>query len=174
MSFSDIFNMIIIVALVVICVESLFITVRWLIYMATEKEKALAGSLDSLIACAVGIVIFSVLCIIDAKMRWIYALTAICELLSLPACCFSILTPKGICRNFALKSRYVPTSELSYEFADKDLVMHFNNKPKPVKYRLGIKNIKTVKMLADWYPKHGYTNPLIPDEDNSDDNTEKE
>ena len=75
-----------------------------------------------------------------------------------------ILTPKGICRNFPLKDKYVPLSDLSYEFKDNYLAMYFSTKKNNmVKYHIGIKNIKTVKMLADWYPKHDMTNPLLPE-----------
>ena len=51
-------------------------------------------------------------------------------------------------------------------------------KNKPEKYQFGIKKTKTVTMLADWYPKFEYTNPIVPEDDNDDttetDNNENE
>lgn len=40
------------------------------------------------------------------------------------------------------------------------LDLFLNDKKLAQSFNLGIKKMKTVKMLADWYGKHGYENPL--------------
>ena len=167
--FSNIIDKVLLAALCLLCAVTLFTLVKWLISYKTEKEKALIGSRESVIAGITAPAVFILLFIVElitGHTVWIYLITAVCEILYLPAAAFNILTPKGICRNFSLKSKYVPTSDLSYEFTDDYLAMYFNNRKKNnmVKYHIGIKNVNTVKMLADWYPKHNYTNPLAPAE----------
>ena len=54
---------------------------------------------------------------------------------------------------------------LSYEygkglFGIEKLDLFINDKKFAKGFNLGIKKMKTVKMLADWYGKHGYENPL--------------
>ena len=153
--------------IIVLCVVSVYILIRWLIAFFTEKDKAIVGSREPLISGGICIVIFSVIFLIDTLTGHpepIYGIAALVELVTLPAATLSILTPKGICRNFPLKDKYVPLSDLSYEFKDNYLAMYFSTKKNNmVKYHIGIKNIKTVKMLADWYPKHDMTNPLLPE-----------
>ncbi|MBR4626160.1 MAG: hypothetical protein IKO47_00380 [Ruminococcus sp.] len=164
----DIGDILVIAALSALCVVSLFIAIRWLIYFVNEKEKAYIGSMSTLICCAISVTVFTILFFVNREIKWIYGLTALFELISFPASCFNILTPNGICRNFALKSKYVPNTDISYEYGDKDLEMYFPSSPKPAKYRLNIKSPKTVKMLADWYPKHDYKNPILPDENENE------
>ena len=54
---------------------------------------------------------------------------------------------------------------LSYEYSKglfgmEKLDLFLNDKKLAQSFNLGIKKMKTVKMLADWYGKHGYENPL--------------
>lgn len=177
MEMADIIDKIFFVALCVLCAVALFTLTKWLIAYATEKEKTLVGSRESLLAGIIAPALFLLVFIIElltGKTEWIYLIAGVCEIVYLPAATFSILTPKGICRNFSLKRSYVPVSELSYEFTDQYLAMYFNNRKKNnmVKYHIGIKNMDTVKMLADWYPKHNMTNPLLPGYGDNE-NTEK-
>ena len=175
-TFGYVFDKIVLIILCLLCVFSLFSLIKWLIAYKTEKDKALVGSRESLIAGGICIVIFAVIFLVDALLgspEPIYGIVALIELATLPVTTFSILTPKGICKTFSLKRKYVPVSELSYEFTDKYLAMYFNTTKKNnmVKYQIGINNMNTVKMLADWYPKHNMTNPLLPEGEDGD-NTE--
>lgn len=169
----DIIDVLFYIALCALCAVSLFTMVRWFIDYKTEKEKALVGSRESLaasiIAAAVLILLFF-LDLVTGSTQWLYLIAGVCELAYIPAATFTILTPNGICRSFSLKKAYVPTSDLSYEFGDRFLAMFFTKKAKNnmVKYHIGINKKETVKMLADWYPKHDYKNPILPDDNNNE------
>ena len=172
---SEIIEWIFFIALCGLCAVSLITLIKWLIAYSTEKEKALVGSRESVIAGIIAASIFTLLFVIElitGHPVWIYGIAAVCELIYLPAAAFSILTPKGICRILSLKNKYVPLSDVSYEFTDKFLAIYIaqKNGSKMVRYHYGIKNIKTVKMLADWYPKHNMTNPLLNESENDNDN----
>ena len=160
----EIFYNVILGVLFALCAVSLFITVRWLIYVLKEKEKAFIGSFQTLISSIIFVAVFSLMFFLEDNTRWVYGLTALFELIALPPSCFNILTPKGICKGLSLKSKYFPVSELSYEYSGKNVEMYFKDKPKPTVYSLLTQNTNTVKMLADWYSKHDYKNPIIPDE----------
>ena len=161
------------IAVGAMCLITLFMFTKWLIAYFTEKEKAVVGSRESLNLCIIVTSIFVLLFVMElfiGNKSWVYAAAAFAELLSLPSGVFSIFTPKGICKLFSLKKTYVPTSDLSYEFKEDHLVVYFTKKQKNnmVRYHIGIKNMNTVKILADWYPKHDYKNPLLAGENENE------
>lgn len=84
-------------------------------------------------------------------------------LLSIPGLMVPI-SPQGIINAAPLGCKLMPRENYSYEFAKgkiyECLKIYGKNKETPAVFHIGIKNMKTVKMLADWYGKHGYENPL--------------
>ena len=144
---------------------SLYLAVSFIVSLIREKEKAVVGSLESLISITVCVVLFSVMFFFSRNP--VYGAVAVAELFAFPCTVFAVLTPKGISLPLHITGKYKPVSELSYQFNANRLEMYFAGKKACTKYHIGIKNIKTVKMLADYYPKHGYTNPLAPAENDN-------
>ena len=75
------------------------------------------------------------------------------------------LSPEGIRTAIFANKGISPVKNLSYEygkglFGIEKLDLFINDKKFAKGFNLGIKKMKTVKMLADWYGKHGYENPL--------------
>ena len=134
---------------------SLYLTLSFIVSLIREKEKAVVGSLESLICIAVCVVLFSVIFIVSRKP--FYGVAALAELFAFPCTSFSVLTSKGICVPLYITGKHKPVSELSYEFKDNHLEMFFAGKKNCTKYHIGIKNAKTIKLLVDWYPKHNYS-----------------
>ena len=82
---------------------------------------------------------------------------------------FTPLTEKGIIKTQPFGYTYISREKCSYEYVQgkflETLYIYQNGlesggKEIPMKYHIGIKKPKTVKMLADWYGKHNYENPL--------------
>ncbi len=164
----NIFETIINYVLLAICIATLYTALRGLITFLTEKEKAVISSKSAILNDLAFVFCFAVLFIIDIKGNFMFGIVALCDLIAMPVSSTTILTPKGICKKTCLKQTYIPVSDLSYEFKDEKLDMHLTNKEKPETYQYGIKNTNTVKMLADWYPKYEYKNPILPDEESED------
>lgn len=156
------FDKICLVIIIALAAFSLYLMISFLIALVREKEKAVVGSLESLISILVCYVVFGLIFCIDKSP--IFGFAALAELFTFPCTVFVILTPKGICRLSSIKPKYKPVSDLSYEFRNNHLEIYSSSKSSCSRYQLGIKSTKTVKMLADWYPKHNYTNPLAPAE----------
>lgn len=57
------------VILIVLCAVSLFITLRWLIYVLNEKEKAFIGSFQTLISSIIFVAVFSLMFFLDDNTR---------------------------------------------------------------------------------------------------------
>ena len=75
------------------------------------------------------------------------------------------LSPEGLRNAIFANKGITPVQSLSYEygkglFGMEKLDLFMNDKKFANGFNLGIKRKKTVKMLADWYGKHGYENPL--------------
>ncbi len=145
----------------VILAASAVCTVSWLIALRSDKENAFVFSLSNLVINGVLIIMFILFAATGDSYRLFYLLISISEIISIPMMCGAILTTKGICTVLFIKKRYIPLSELSYQYAGRDLEIYQKGKSRPAKYQLCIKDTKTIKMLADWYPKHDYENPLI-------------
>jgi hypothetical protein len=131
--------------------------------MLRHKEKTIVMNLPALLLYFIAIIVGICLAIFNASFRIPWILMTVIMLLSVFCLCVPV-TPDGIVSAGPLKSELIPREEYSYEFSkDKmgDCVkLYRSGADRPAVFHLGIKNMKTVKMLADWYGKHGYENPL--------------
>ncbi|MCR5601219.1 MAG: hypothetical protein K6G33_10830 [Ruminococcus sp.] len=128
-----------------------------------HKEAAIVINLPTLLIYFIAIIVEIILAIFNKDFSVPWILMTVIMLLSVLCLCVP-LTPEGIVSAGPLKSKLIPREEYSYEFSkDKmgDCVkIYRNGASRPAVFHLGIKNMKTVKMLADWYSKHDYENPL--------------
>ena len=142
---------------------SLLTAVNLIRGMLRYKEKAIVINLHLLLSYIVTILAFCSLIIFgnDFQLPWI--LMTVFFVLSL-FCCLIPITPHGIVQAFPLGMKLVPNQEYSYEYAKDKLCecvkLYRNGVDKPAVFHIGIHRPATVKMLADWYSKHGYENPL--------------
>lgn len=138
--------------------------ILWAIFLKKNKNASPVFSLSSMITdlLIVGVSIFSFTRANDTfKPFWL--LLIICMVIALPTSTGSIITEKGFC-TFALGFKnLIPAEFVKYQYKGNNLELYPNNQKRT--YRFNIKNIKTVKLLADWYPKYGFTNPLIDQDD---------
>lgn len=75
---------------------------------------------------------------------------------------FTFISPEGIRTSIFLKNGGIISKDgISYEYSEKKLNLYINGSKKPLIFDIGTTRTKTVKMLADNYPKHGYENPLL-------------
>jgi len=168
MSGDNIFETVINYVLLAVAIATLYTAVRGLITFLTEKEKAVIASKAALINDLAFVFCFIVLFIIDIKGNFMFGVVAACDLIAMPVTSTTLLTPKGICNKNCLKQTYVPVADVSYQYKDEKLELHYPKKNKTENYQYGIKKTGTVTMLADWYPKYEYTNPIVPEDDNDD------
>ncbi len=155
-------TIIFVVAVVLLAVSALM-TMSWLTAFIREKEKALVYSAEMLICAGIVTILSFAVFIIGKGHDTALGLIALAVLISIPSVCGVILTPKGVCRSLSFGRKYAPSSEVSYEFKGSALEIYTPGSTRPAKFQIGTKSIRTVKMLADWYQKHGYENPLIKD-----------
>ena len=149
------FLVIVCLLLVFVIIEDILLIISW----SKAKEKVFVSNWLSFLST-----IFFGLCIClpnyDTPISILYL---ICLILTIP-CQFTCLSPEGI-RTAFKKGGLIPVENLSYEYTKTKfgidiLSLYDEVKSRPSTYNIGIKNPKTVKMLADWYGKHGYENPL--------------
>jgi hypothetical protein len=131
--------------------------------MLKHKEKAIIMNLPALLLYIIAIAGGTTLAVFNGNFRLPWILMTVIMLLCIFCLCIPV-TPDGIVSAGPLKSALIPREEYSYEFS-KDKIgncvkLYRNGAAKPMTAHLGIKSMKTVKMLADWYGKHGYENPL--------------
>ncbi len=131
--------------------------------MLRHKDKAVVMNLPVLLLYFIAADTGIALAIFNESFRVPWILMTVIMLLCI-VCLAVPITNEGIVSASPLKSVVIPREEYSYEFS-KDKMgecvkLYRNNAEKPAVFHLGIKNMKTVKMLADWYGKHGYENPL--------------
>ncbi|EWM53820.1 hypothetical protein [Ruminococcus flavefaciens] len=127
------------------------------------KDKAIVLNLPVLLLYTIAIIGGIFLIIFNKSFRVPWILLEVMLLLSV----FTALVPitsQGIVSAGPLGCKLLPREEYSYEFG-KDkmgecLKLYRQGTDKPATFHLGIKNMKTVKLLADWYGKHNYENPL--------------
>ena len=92
------------------------------------------------------------------RLYWI--LIAAVMALTTPASASAVVTENGLCNILFGYRRYTPPERVQYQYNGKYLALYAPRYKRV--YRLNTNNIKTVKILADFYPKHGYSNPLLP------------
>ena len=154
------------IATVILSVGVLFMAlncINLLRGMIKFKDKAIVLNLPMLLLYVIAVIvdIFLIIFIKSFRVPWI--LLGVIVLLS-AFCLLVPITSQGIVSAGPLGCKLLPREEYSYEFA-KDKIgncmkLYRKGTEKPAVFHLGIKNMKTVKMLADWYGKHGYENPL--------------
>lgn len=149
----------------VLAAAGIVLDISWLISIRKAEEKAFVGSLTKLIIYAVLIVISAVNIFVSES--WLFWLMIMLYwIAALPAAVFTVLSPEGV-RTFSFRSGgIIPLDDYRYQFVQgksgrETLELHRKASGRLEKYQLGIKNIRTVKILADYYPKFGYENPLL-------------
>ncbi|MDD7515363.1 hypothetical protein [Ruminococcus flavefaciens] len=131
--------------------------------MLKFKEKAVVMNLAALLLYLIAIVAGCALAAFNSGFRVPWILMTVILLLSI-VCLAVPVTPQGIVSAGPLGCKLLPREEYSYEYANDKmgecLLIFRQGAEKPAKFHLGIKNTSAVKILADWYGKHGYENPL--------------
>lgn len=151
----SVFDIVITVLLAILCLITIVFDIASFRSWAKAKEKNFIGNWAD--------IIFRVLLAVMFLLRPFSVITVLflVTLALTTPLAFTCLSPEGMRNAFGLN----PVSNLSYEYKKNNisietLYIYAQNKPKAAAYNLGIKKPKTVKMLADWYGKHGYENPL--------------
>lgn len=149
------FLVIVCLLLVFVIIEDILLIISW----SKAKEKVFVSNWLSFLST-----IFFGLCIClpnyDTPISILYLIGII---LTIPFQ-FTCLSPEGI-RTAFKKDDLDPVENFSYEYKKnsiglEQLYIYKKGFKRPTTYNIGIKKPKTVKMLADWYGKHGYENPL--------------
>ena len=150
-----IFFVLVCLLLVFIIIEDIFLIRSW----SKAKEKVFVSNWLSFL-CPV----LSVLCPwMSSRNIYIPIAFLICCILTIPFQ-FTCLSPEGI-RTAFKKDDLDSVENFSYEYKKnsiglEQLYIYKKGFKRPTTYNIGIKKTKTVKMLADWYGKHNYENPL--------------
>ena len=148
------------VIICILCVIGVITDIGLFISWSKAKEKVFVANwisfLTTIFLCAVNL--------LPGEIDRISIALVIMMILVIP-CQFTCLSPEGIRTDFK-KGGLIPVENLSYEYTKTKfgidiLSLYDEGKSRPSTYNIGIKKPKTVKMLADWYSKHGYENPLI-------------
>ena len=154
------FDIIISVILGLACAVFLVLDISIFISWAKAKEKAFISNWSSLLTT----LLLGVGVALPNKDRAFGILYIICLVLIIP---FEMicLSPEGIRRSIFKNNGIDSVENYSYEFGQNSLGMETlyifdSRRTRGIPYNVGIKKTKTVKMLADWYGKHGYENPL--------------
>ena len=148
------------VIICILCVIGVITDIGLFISWSKAKEKVFVANwisfLTTIFLCAVNL--------LPGEIDRISIALVIMMILVIP-CQFTCLSPEGRRTDFK-KGGLIPVENLSYEYTKTKfgidiLSLYDEGKSRPSTYNIGIKKPKTVKMLADWYGKHGYENPLI-------------
>jgi hypothetical protein len=147
------------VVLIILCTVALVSDICFFISWSRAKEKSFISNIWSLAV----LLVIAVCGMLDKNTVHSVLLVSLAVLL-IP---FDItcLSPEGIRTAIFANKGISPVQNLSYEYSKglfgiEKLDLFMNNKKFARGFNLGIKKPKTVKMLADWYGKHGYENPL--------------
>ena len=148
------------IVLVIVSVFALILDIGIFISWAKAKEKAIVGNW---MTSGLALVIALANLIIFPSVTSAMLLAAV--VLWIPISCLTCLSPEGIRIPVFINGGISPVGNHSYEYKKNSLGMetlyiYNKNSKKASAQNLGIKKMKTVKMLADWYGKHGYENPL--------------
>ena len=147
------------VVLIILCAAALVYDICCFISWSRAKEKSFISNILAL----AGILVLAV-CGLFLKNTAHSVLMVLLAVLLIP-CDITCLSPEGIRTAIFANKGISPVKDLSYEygkglFGMEKLDLFINDKKFAKGFNLGIKKMKTVKMLADWYGKHGYENPL--------------
>lgn len=127
------------------------------------KEKAIVVNLYLLICYIITIAAFCSLIAFGHSFRVPWILMTIFFIISV-FCNFIPVTPQGIIQAYPFGLKMIPNEEYSYEYSKDKLgecvKLYRKGVEKPAVFHIGIHKPSTVKILADWYGKHGYENPL--------------
>ena len=147
------------VVLIILCTVALVYDICCFISWSRAKEKSFISNILSL-----AVIVIIAVCGLFIKNTVHSVLLVSLAVLLIP---FDItcLSPEGIRTAIFVNKGISPVQNLSYEygkgmFGMEKLDLFLNDKKLAQGFNLGIKRPKTVKMLADWYGKHGYENPL--------------
>ena len=159
------FMTIITIILAIICIPVLLYDICLILSWSKAKEKAFIANLSSIIVTAFCAAVIIIIDLIEKKGIDLFTIVfIILEILLLP---FDItcLSPEGIRTPIFVNNGISPVQNWSYEYTGGTLTkekldLFRNNQKFKRGFHLGIKKPKTVKILADWYGKHGYENPL--------------
>ena len=155
------------VVLAVLLAAQIIIDISWLVSISRAKERAVIGTLSHLWLDIIllGIQIADLI-ISDNKLIWILLILYL--VLAIPGRFINVLSPEGV-RTFIIfnnKDGIIPVDDYSYQYVQsgsgkEKLELHRKKSGRVEAYTLGIKNIKVIQMLADYYGKYGYENPLL-------------
>ncbi|MBP5432079.1 hypothetical protein [Ruminococcus sp.] len=147
------------VVLIILCTAALVYDICCFISWSRAKEKSFISNI-----WALTVILILAACGLFVKNTVHSILLISLAVLIIP---FDItcLSPEGIRTAIFANKGISPVKNLSYEygkglFGIEKLDLFINDKKFAKGFNLGIKKMKTVKMLADWYGKHGYENPL--------------
>lgn len=150
-----------------LAIFQLVLDISWLVSISRAKEKAVIGSLSELWLYIIWTCIITFE-LISSENKLIWVLMAVSWVLAIPPAFLNILSSEGV-RTFMLfgnRDGLIPVDDYSYQYVQSDsgkekLELHRKKSGKVENYTLGIKNIKVIQMLADYYGKYGYENPLL-------------
>ena len=155
------------VIVAVLAAAQLILDLSWLISILSAKERTVIGTLSHLWLYIIwSAILILELIVSDNKLIWI--LLAVSWAISLPPSIINVLSPEGV-RTFIIfnnKDGIIPVDDYSYQYVQsgsgkEKLELHRKKSGRAETYTLGIKNIKVIQMLADYYGKYGYENPLL-------------
>jgi len=155
----SVIDIIIMAILVILCIIMAILDISEFISWSKAKEKVFVGNWINI---ALPVVLALAL---QIRPSIITVLFLVLVILTVPICGFECLSPEGLRYPLFMNKGISPVENHSYEykkglFGIESLYIYNNKNNRKLSYNFGIKNIKTVKMLADWYGKHGYENPL--------------
>jgi len=155
----SVIDIILIVLLVILCIIAIILNITEFISWSKAKEKVFVGNWINI---ALPVILALAL---QIRPSLITVLFLVMVILTIPICGFDCLSPEGIRYPIFMNKGISPVDNHSYEykkglFGIEHLYIYNNRTYKKLSYNIGIKKMKTVKMLADWYGKHGYENPL--------------
>lgn len=155
----SIVNTIFFVLICIACIASIILDIGLFISWSKAKEKAFVANWLSMLAIA----LLCVVNLLPGERDLNSTALAVLMILVIP-CEMTCLSPEGVRTAIFRNGGLEPVENLSYEYKKGRLGMEqlyiYKGSPLFGIFNFGIKKPKTVKMLADWYGKHGYENPL--------------
>ena len=163
----SIFETVITILLAILCLLTFFLVIGLIISWSKAKEKVFVTNWANYIS-----VVFPILIFLFNKGSLYGWLLLIIGILMIPYQ-LTCLSPEGVRLPIFIKGGIDPVENYSYEytkngFGHEVLLLCNKNGKSGLPYNIGIKKPKTVKMLADWYGKHDYKNPMLPDDINNE------
>ena len=143
----------------ILCVMSVVIDIGLFISWSKAKEKVFVSNWLSFLTT----IILCVTNLLPGEADRNSIALVIMMILIIP-CEFTCLSPEGMRTMIFMNGGIEPVQNLSYEYRKNSLGLEqlyiYKGQSSRGIFNVGIKKPKTVKMLADWYGKHGYENPL--------------